>query len=86
LSGGNHSIPPSVRIVPNPASDRVKVTTLEQECRVEVSDEWGRRVFSAMTNDSGILEVDVRRLKQGIYLFRVFTRSGVHCQKVMVSG
>ncbi|GDX51031.1 hypothetical protein LBMAG27_00780 [Bacteroidota bacterium] len=69
LSGENRQI----KIYPNPASEKLTISSKQSEEKIVVMDITGRMVFQASTNTP---EIDVSSLASGMYLLRVEFRNG----------
>ncbi len=80
LSSDSIEIISTISIFPNPASDVVKITDLENELvKIEVYNVNGQKVISK--SNTKILKVDA--LKTGIYFVKIFTKKGVSTIKLI---
>lgn len=70
------------KVFPNPVSRAFIVESQLENAQISLVDLQGREVFSDFSA-SGKIEVDVRRLKRGIYILKVV--SGNHSDKIKIS-
>ena len=71
-------------VSPNPASQRVEVTSPQPMTCIEVVDAMGRVVKSFVQANEGKATLDVSLLPVGAYLLRIHTSAGLSCQKLLV--
>ncbi len=70
-------------VQPNPATEKVRVTSSFGLGRIEAYDESGRRVFG--TTASGMVAtIDVASWKKGVYLLRIATGAGPTTKRLIV--
>lgn len=65
---GGHSLP----ILPNPASNFIRVELPTERCTLQIFDHAGKLVYENQ-QASGTLQVDVSRLGQGVYVAKAFS-------------
>lgn len=70
----------SFSIYPNPASDKVTISSLEKLNEIEMVNLHGQLVFSAEVNEKSI-DIDLSGFQQGIY----FVRSRYKTQRLIIS-
>lgn len=72
----------SVMVFPNPAADKVTISSDEEIIRVELFDENGRRVQQYNCN-SKTWQLDLHSLDEGVYFLRVASNNGVKVQRIV---
>jgi len=69
-------IKPLLEVHPNPADNTawfvVRVPEGVEEARIELSDMHGKTVWQSEVAHNGILEVDLRRMKSGFYIYTLY--------------
>ena len=73
-----------IALSPNPASQKVEVTSSQPMTRIEVVDAMGRVVESFAQANEDKATLDVSLLPAGAYLLRIHTSVGLSCQKLLV--
>jgi hypothetical protein len=74
--------PPEVTVFPNPASEKVYISTSLENYRVELVDVNGKVVFSG----TNLTQIDVVPYPPGIYFVRLFSVGVFEVKKVMLAG
>lgn len=64
-----NSIPFSVKIFPNPATNIINVISDESIGEIKIYDVFGKQVFSTLTEEQTIL-IDIKHLNSGIYTIK----------------
>jgi hypothetical protein len=72
-----------VTVFPNPATDKIVITSPEKITGIKICSMTGTEVFSGNFNEQNI-ELPAGRLAPGIYLVEITTRSGKFLKKVVV--
>ena len=73
-----------IALSPNPASQKVEVTSSQPMTRIEVVDAMGRVVESFAQANEDKATLDISLLPAGAYLLRIHTSVGLSCQKLLV--
>lgn len=58
---------------------------LDEESTVQVFDMNGRMVHPALTNISGLVEINTQLMENGMYIVRVISGENVHSKRIVVS-
>jgi len=64
----------SIKVYPNPVSDFVSFSRLQNESRVKVFTAMGKFIFESIVNDGS--SIDLTNLEKGVYLFTITEISG----------
>ncbi|HQE11201.1 MAG TPA: PKD domain-containing protein [Flavipsychrobacter sp.] len=72
-----------VKVYPNPARDKIIISDLPEDSRVEVCDIFGRRLKKLQT-EKGEFQIPVEELSAGMYLLRFTSKDGVSGSRVFV--
>jgi hypothetical protein len=71
----------SLRIYPNPAIDRIYISTKnEDNALVEIFSPLGKLIKNAKLDNNGTINIDVSDFVKGVYLIKI----GGHTQKVLI--
>ena len=81
---GEHAQPQNT-IFPNPATDRVKITSGSPVSSVEVFDILGRNVYTALKANDLSLDIETKTFSRGVYYFKVTTPGDTWIEKVVVA-
>lgn len=73
----------SIKVYPNPATDRLNVNVGDITAKVTVFDITGKTI-STTDNVSGTFEIDVTNFKKGIYMVKVNSGNATDVKKVVV--
>lgn len=75
-------------IYPNPASNQVTIDlndiAADKSCILQISDSQGRQVKRLVIRDS-VENIDLSSLREGLYIFNIFTDEKVYLQKVVIT-
>jgi hypothetical protein len=83
--GLNDREPMHIIVWPNPATEKVKITSDVPISSIEVYNIMGSQVFLASQVIEGTLDVDMRPYGRGVFYFKVTTRAGTRTEKVVVT-
>lgn len=72
----DHADPTSFTLQPNPATDRVRLTSASPLRRVELLDATGRVVRTHAALGTTVLELDIATLRPGAFVLRAWTDAG----------
>ncbi|MBX2948671.1 MAG: T9SS type A sorting domain-containing protein [Crocinitomicaceae bacterium] len=75
---------PDVKLYPNPATDVLTISGLQNGDSVHLSDIMGKTVYTAISNEQSNT-IDTRDFPTGIYLLRVETNGTTNTKKLMIN-
>ena len=67
----------TIKVSPNPVTDRLRVNNLPESARLDVFNLYGQKVNSINTGGNDRSEVDVTRLPAGMYTLNAFNEQGM---------
>ena len=73
-----------ISLYPNPASNRVNVTSTHKMTRVTVTNYVGQVVYVEDVNDATRVELNTNSYQAGVYLVKIETESGVVTKRVII--
>jgi hypothetical protein len=73
-----------ISLFPNPARNSVTLLSPSQVFRTEIFSSSGRVVTTVENQWTGVLNIDIRNLENGIYFVRINTNSGISTLKLLV--
>ena len=68
-----------IKVVPNPASDYLKVTGIDNVIKLELTNSEGRAILTS--NDK---EIRLNSVTPGLYILKIKTENGVYAEKVII--
>ena len=74
-----------VMLYPNPVQSMLKIKTFYpyQILNLEITDVWGRTIYSLSYEGNDFIEVDFSFLTSGIYVLRIHTSEGIAVKKII---
>lgn len=72
------------QVMPNPATDHVRITSSNDINRIEFYNMMGRQMKFIPVNNSSWVFVNTRGLRAGLYSVKIFTDKGVETLKLMI--
>ncbi len=73
-----------VTIIPNPATDKIKVTGAFVNAQVQLYTAEGRLVYQS-ANETKLTNINVSRLENGLYILKINSHKGITIKKVTIS-
>jgi len=77
----------SFKVYPNPASDKIKVTTSDhssKEIAIILTDTSGRNIYNEKYNNSKEVIIDVKSFAKGTYVLTIKTQTQSYAQKLII--
>lgn len=72
----------NLELIPNPASDRIRISGLPKEISMEILNTSGKPVFiNKAETQSGGIEISVAELPAGLYLVKINSASGIFTER-----
>ena len=72
-----------VAVFPNPAADKILITSPETILKVRISALSGSMVYSGVFSNNKV-EIAAGQFSPGVYLVNITTRSGIYTRKMVV--
>ncbi len=73
----------TVKLIPNPANDRLKIQTEKQILAIQLFSLEGSSILHNLYNAKKEVILDVKEIPSGIYVVKVYTKSGVYASKLI---
>lgn len=70
----------NIKVYPNPAKNLVSISSDQAISKIELFDASGRIIISGSGNNK---EIDISKLKDGIYFVNVYNQLGIHTEKII---
>lgn len=79
------SIEPVIKLFPNPAKNRVKISGLQKEGELNLVDQTGKVVKSQSFSFISTIEMNLQDVEKGLYFLIVNQNGGFHSYKLLVN-
>lgn len=75
----------SIKVFPNPASQNIRISGIENVQSIEINDLLGSTVFKTDINNLYYMDIDVSKFKKGIYILKTTSKEGrMFTKKIVV--
>ena len=80
--GEDLSLDSTVRIFPNPSTDKIYITAKEALSSLALYDVYGKRI---LTKENDTKNLDVSRLDSGVYFLEIFSNTEKAVKKLIIN-